>query len=78
MSEPFPWERMMELGLGVLRLSPAEFWKATPREIAAAFGAPRVSLTRENLQQMMVRYPDVGSQVSGVRCQGDWRCLNGK
>ena len=39
MKERFPWERLMQLGLGVLRWPPRDFWAATPREIAAAFPA---------------------------------------
>lgn len=35
-SGPFPWREAMGFGLGVLRLSPIEFWKITPRELAAA------------------------------------------
>lgn len=56
----FPWDRMMELGLGALRLSPREFWAATPREIAAAFPARlrRDALTRPDLDELLTRYPD--------------------
>ena len=54
----FPWQRMMELGLGVLRLSPQEFWAATPREISAAFGVPRAELGRGRFAELMERYPD--------------------
>ena len=54
----FPWARMMELGLGVLRLPPSEFWRATPREIAAAFGSGRSSMARGEFEAMMARYPD--------------------
>jgi uncharacterized phage protein (TIGR02216 family) len=49
----------MRAGLGTLRLSPREFWAATPREIAAAFasqagGAPG----RAMLAALMQRFPD--------------------
>ena len=55
----FPWARMMQLGLGQLRLSPAEFWRSTPREIAGAFGVPPPSpLLRQNLEELMEQYPD--------------------
>jgi uncharacterized phage protein (TIGR02216 family) len=55
----FPWARMMQLGLGQLRLSPAEFWRSTPREIAGAFGAsPPSPLLRQNLEDLMEQYPD--------------------
>jgi uncharacterized phage protein (TIGR02216 family) len=48
----------MQLGLGVLRLSPREFWAATPREIAAAFGGPPSRLARDSFEDLMRRYPD--------------------
>ena len=56
----FPWARMMELGLGVLRLSPAEFWTTTPREIAAAFSQPSANAApvRQDFDDLMNRYPD--------------------
>jgi uncharacterized phage protein (TIGR02216 family) len=48
---------MMELGLGVLRLAPREFWAATPREIAAAFpGSP--AMTRDKLDELSIQFPD--------------------
>lgn len=54
----FPWARLMKLGLGTLRLSPSEFWRSTPREIAAAFGSPPHPMLRQKLFEMMQRYPD--------------------
>jgi len=33
---PFPWDDVMAFGLGRLRLAPEQFWRATPRELAAA------------------------------------------
>jgi uncharacterized phage protein (TIGR02216 family) len=57
MRERFPWARMMQLGLGVLKLSPAEFWAATPREIAAAF-ATGEPMTRGSLDELMKSFPD--------------------
>lgn len=56
--EKFPWACLMHLGLGVLRLSPKEFWAATPREIAAALGGPAPQLLRANFEELMKRYPD--------------------
>ena len=59
---PFPWERAMGFGLGVLRLAPEHFWRMTPRELARAIeavtgrgGAP---LDRTALDDLMTRYPD--------------------
>lgn len=52
----------MSFGLGVLRLSPVEFWAMTPRELAAAARhladrAPE-RLTRTGLDALMRAYPD--------------------
>ena len=33
---PFPWKDAIGFGLGVLRLSPNQFWRMTPRELAYA------------------------------------------
>jgi uncharacterized phage protein (TIGR02216 family) len=60
---PFPWKEAIGFGLGVLRLSPDEFWRMTPRELAYAIEAVRgrgAPLTRSALTEMMKRYPDVG------------------
>jgi uncharacterized phage protein (TIGR02216 family) len=58
----FPWGEMMHMGLGLLRLSPTEFWRSTPRELAAAFGSPPKptdgKALRQNLDAMMKEYPD--------------------
>lgn len=51
----------MGLGLGVLRLSPAQFWAMTPRELrAAARGpvAPAAAPNRSGLDALMRRFPD--------------------
>jgi uncharacterized phage protein (TIGR02216 family) len=58
--EPFPWAAMMAAGLGVLRLSSAEFWAMTPRELNAAFHRPalRTAPTRLDLAQLMQAFPD--------------------
>lgn len=49
----------MHLGLGVLRLAPADFWRTTPRELAAAFEpALTPGLTRQTLDALMTRFPD--------------------
>jgi uncharacterized phage protein (TIGR02216 family) len=59
MTGRFPWEDFMRLGLGVLKLSPAAFWAATPREIAAAFPrARREVMAREGLASLMQIFPD--------------------
>ena len=60
--QPFPWKDAIGFGLGVLRLSPEEFWRMTPRELAAAIEAVRGPVTphldRAGLQDLMRRFPD--------------------
>ena len=60
--QPFPWQQAMGVGLGVLRLSPEQFWRMTPRELAAAlrglYGDAAAPLDRASFQQLMARYPD--------------------
>ena len=60
----FPWADAMAFGLGTLRLSPAEFWAMTPRELQAAMRGvlgpdPRAEApTRDELGSLMTRFPD--------------------
>ena len=50
---------MMRIGLGQLHLSPAEFWRSTPRELAAALGpAPPQPMLRQSLLTLMDAFPD--------------------
>ncbi|MGX7741948.1 rcc01693 family protein [Rhodopseudomonas parapalustris] len=59
---PFPWAEAMQFGLGVLRLPPDQFWRMTPRELAAAIaglrGGATAPLGRAALDELMRRYPD--------------------
>ncbi len=54
----------MAVGLGVLRLAPAQFWSMTPRELAAALSGglgiapPPRPLQRAALRELMARFPD--------------------
>jgi uncharacterized phage protein (TIGR02216 family) len=53
----------MALGLGVLRWSPTEFWRSTPRELIAAFeglgGNRRPDPAgRSDLSRLMAAFPD--------------------
>jgi uncharacterized phage protein (TIGR02216 family) len=52
----------MELGLGSLRLTPSEFWRMTPRELAMAiagrFGTGTMPLDRAALDRLMKQFPD--------------------
>ena len=58
---PFPCKQAIGFGLGVLRLSPEQFWRMTPRELAYALeaatgrGSP---LDRAGFSELMERYPD--------------------
>ena len=59
--QPFPWREAIGFGLGVLRLSPEQFWRMTPRELACALeaaGGRGPPLDRAALADMMTRYPD--------------------
>jgi uncharacterized phage protein (TIGR02216 family) len=58
----FPWEEATAFCLGVLRWSPDVFWRATPREVAAAARglvptAPAPADRRE-LEALMAAFPD--------------------
>lgn len=59
---PFPWERAMAFGLGVLRLSPRAFWAMTPRELAAAaegvYGRVSAAPSRASFDALMRAFPD--------------------
>lgn len=51
----------MAFGLGVLRWTPAAFWAATPRELAAAArpqGPAAAAPGREALDALLRRFPD--------------------
>jgi len=62
---PFPWDAAMQFGFGVLRLSSDQFWRMTPRELAAAIAGrrgPRAApLDRTAFDELMRRYPDEGT-----------------
>jgi uncharacterized phage protein (TIGR02216 family) len=60
--EPFPWAQALAIGLGVLRFSPEQFWRMTPREFAAAlrglYGDAAPPLDRATLDALAARFPD--------------------
>lgn len=57
--EGFPWRRLMQLGLGVLHLPPEQFWRASLREIAAAFaGEASTPMPRNSFDELSARFPD--------------------
>jgi len=60
---PFPWDRALAVGFGVLRLAPDHFWRMTPRELAAAmrglFGEEAAGPpARAVFEELARRYPD--------------------
>ena len=61
-ARPFPWAQALAIGLGVLRFSPEQFWKMTPRELAAAlrglYGEQDAPLDRATLDALAARFPD--------------------
>ncbi|MEM1307266.1 MAG: phage tail assembly chaperone [Pseudomonadota bacterium] len=65
----------MQLGLGVLRLSPRDFWAMTPRELTAAAGLSQPTsagrLGRSDLARLMQAYPDATSKHAGTPIGGD-------
>jgi uncharacterized phage protein (TIGR02216 family) len=60
--EGFPWREAMAVGLGVLRWTPDTFWRATPREFAAAIeglrGLAAEPPTPGDLMRLMQAFPD--------------------
>jgi uncharacterized phage protein (TIGR02216 family) len=59
--QPFPWKQAIGFGLGVLKLSPEQFWRMTPCELAYAIEAVTgrtAPLGRDGLAALMKRYPD--------------------
>jgi uncharacterized phage protein (TIGR02216 family) len=51
----------MHAGLGLLRLSPRDFWAMTPRELRAALGVARRHAGapgRTDLARLMAEFPD--------------------
>jgi len=52
----------MVFGLGVLRLSPRDFWSMTPRELASAaegvYGRAAGAPSRDALAALMRAFPD--------------------
>lgn len=59
--KPFPWAQAIGFGLGVLKLSPEQFWRMTPRELSYAIDAVRgrgAPFDRAAFGDLMTRYPD--------------------
>lgn len=62
-AQAFPWDDAMMLGLSILRWSPSDFWRVTPRELIAAWEGlsggrgPEPALGRD-LRRLMAAFPD--------------------
>ncbi|MCF6273697.1 MAG: phage tail assembly chaperone [Rhodobacteraceae bacterium] len=55
----FDWPALMRLGLGQLRLTPAQFWALTPAELALMAGLDGArAMDRSGLAELMAKYPD--------------------
>ena len=59
----------MHLGFGELKLSSAQFWSMTPRELFAALstpaGTPGDPLRRNDLTRTMTAFPDTKDTTNG-------------
>jgi len=73
LSEPqaFPWEDAAMLGLSVLRWSPDQFWRATPRELLAAWeglsgGRGVEPASGRDLRRMMQAFPDARGRAGSA------------
>jgi uncharacterized phage protein (TIGR02216 family) len=62
-SAAFPWDEAQAVALGVLRWTPDAFWRATPRELAAAVEgltgrAAVMPAGSADLHRLMHAFPD--------------------
>ncbi|SEN03740.1 phage conserved hypothetical protein [Pseudorhodobacter antarcticus] len=55
------WAGLMQVGLHVLGLAPADFWRLTPVELRIKLGAAAVAapLSRARLEDLARAFPDV-------------------
>jgi uncharacterized phage protein (TIGR02216 family) len=57
----FPWDEAMAFAFCVLRLSPAQFWALTPRELALAmqpFLKANSAPDRSEFERLLSAFPD--------------------
>ncbi|MEQ1950710.1 rcc01693 family protein [Mesorhizobium sp. CN2-181] len=58
----FPWDTVMAVGFGLLRLSSRDFWAMTPREFERAMSFYRLAVEagpgRGDLAALMAAFPD--------------------
>lgn len=54
------WHGLLRTGLVVLRLTPDQFWRLTPSELALMLGADdaRLPMDRAGLDALLQRFPD--------------------
>ena len=60
-AEPFPWDEVLHVALGLLRWPPDAVWRATPREIAMAIAPVRAAVAPMRLRDLgaLIRaFPD--------------------
>jgi uncharacterized phage protein (TIGR02216 family) len=59
-ASPFPWDAVMRISLLHLRLSPDQFWRMTPRELAMILATRRTTQApdRAALDDLMRSFPD--------------------
>ena len=66
--KPFPWDDVMAIGLGLLRLSPKAFWAMTPLEFERAISVlaqhRQAPPDRGDLTALMHAFPD--NQEAGL------------
>lgn len=58
----FDWPGLMRLGMGGLKLRPAEFWALTPVELLLMLGAENggdAPLGRSRLEELVRQFPDM-------------------
>ncbi len=70
-----PWRRLMEIGLGMMRLTPEVFWSMTMPEFLAAYdgwletqgrrASEAAVPTRAEIDAMMARFPDEPNAAAG-------------
>lgn len=61
------WPGLMRAGLHGLRLTPDQFWRLTPAELAVMLGVGGAgqTLDRAGLEALMTKFPDAGTKKDG-------------
>lgn len=60
MTQGLDWPGLLQVGLGVLKLHPDQFWALTPLELKLMLGDQRApsAMGRTGLLNLMAQYPD--------------------